>query len=69
MTGKKIIIIGAGPTSLGAAYRLNELGHDNFQMYERLRPYRRPRQQLHRFRRLHLGYRRACDVQPLQVLR
>jgi protoporphyrinogen oxidase len=35
MTGKTIIIIGAGPTSLGAAYRLKELGHDNFQMYER----------------------------------
>ncbi len=37
-----------------------------------LRPpalHRRPRQQLHRFRRLHVGHRRARDVQPLQVLR
>jgi len=36
MTGKKIIIIGAGPTSLGAAYRLKELGYNNFQMYDKL---------------------------------
>src|SRR5438876_6934364 len=35
MTEKKFIIIGAGPTSLGAAYRLKELGFDNFQIYER----------------------------------
>src|SRR6266513_4497399 len=35
MTDKKFIIIGAGPTSLGAAYRLKELGFNNFQMYER----------------------------------
>ena len=33
---RKIVIIGAGPTSLGAAYRLKELGHTNFQMYEQL---------------------------------
>ena len=32
---KKIVIIGAGPTGLGAAYRLKELGHKNFHMYER----------------------------------
>jgi protoporphyrinogen oxidase len=32
---KKIIIIGAGPTGLGAAYRLKELGYQNFHMYER----------------------------------
>jgi protoporphyrinogen oxidase len=31
----KIIIIGAGPTGLGAAYRLKELGHENFTVYER----------------------------------
>ena len=31
----KIVIIGAGPTGLGAAYRLKELGYDNFQMYDR----------------------------------
>ena len=34
--GKKIVIIGAGPTGLGAAYRLNELGYRNFQVYDRL---------------------------------
>ena len=34
MTGN-IVIIGAGPTGLGAAYRLKELGHTNFQIYER----------------------------------
>src|SRR2546427_12121520 len=31
----KIFILGAGPTGLGAAYRLKELGHKNFHMYER----------------------------------
>ncbi|QOV88419.1 protoporphyrinogen/coproporphyrinogen oxidase [Humisphaera borealis] len=35
---KKIVIIGAGPTGLGAAYRLKELGHKNFAVYDRL-PY------------------------------
>lgn len=30
-----IIIIGAGPTGLGAGYRLKELGYRNFQIYER----------------------------------
>jgi protoporphyrinogen oxidase len=30
-----IIILGAGPTGLGAAYRLRELGHNNFTLYER----------------------------------
>jgi protoporphyrinogen oxidase len=33
---KKFVIIGAGPTGLGAAYRLKELGHENFVMYDRL---------------------------------
>ncbi|MBW2046085.1 MAG: NAD(P)-binding protein [Deltaproteobacteria bacterium] len=32
---KKIVIIGAGPTGLGAAYRLKELGYENFTVYER----------------------------------
>jgi len=32
---KRIVIIGAGPTGLGAAYRLRELGYRNFQLYER----------------------------------
>lgn len=35
MDEKKIVIIGAGPTGLGAAYRLKELGYKNFQIYER----------------------------------
>lgn len=35
MDEKKIVIIGAGPTGLGAAYRLRELGYKNFHMYER----------------------------------
>ncbi len=34
MTGR-IVIIGAGPVGLGAAYRLQELGHRDFQVYER----------------------------------
>lgn len=32
---KRIAIIGAGPTGLGAAYRLKELGHNNFQVFDR----------------------------------
>jgi protoporphyrinogen oxidase len=32
---EKIVILGAGPTGLGAAYRLKELGYTNFHMYER----------------------------------
>lgn len=30
----KIIIIGSGPCGLGAAWRLNELGHDNWTLFE-----------------------------------
>ena len=65
----KFVIIGAGPTGLGAAYRLKELGYDNFAVYERIAANRRPRQQFHGFRRLYLGHRRPRDVQPLQILR
>ena len=32
---KRIVIIGAGPTGLGAAYRLQELGHKNWKIYEK----------------------------------
>ena len=31
----KIVILGAGPTGLGAAYRLNEIGYQNWAIYER----------------------------------
>jgi protoporphyrinogen oxidase len=31
---KKIVIIGAGPTGLGAAYRLQDLGYHNWELYE-----------------------------------
>lgn len=31
---EKIVIIGAGPTGLGAAWRLQELGHKNWQLFE-----------------------------------
>jgi monoamine oxidase len=30
----KVVIIGSGPTGLGAAYRLQELGHSNFIMLD-----------------------------------
>jgi protoporphyrinogen oxidase len=30
----RIVIIGAGPTGLGAAYRLGELGYDDYEIYE-----------------------------------
>src|SRR5690606_11960998 len=31
----RILIIGAGPTGLGAGYRLKELGHPDFKLFER----------------------------------
>jgi protoporphyrinogen oxidase len=35
MNTKRILIIGGGPTGLGAAYRLHELGYDNWLLYEK----------------------------------
>jgi len=32
---KKIVILGAGPTGIGAAYRLNELGPEWHQFFSR----------------------------------
>ncbi len=34
-TDHRVVILGAGPTGLGAGYRLVELGHRNFHMYDR----------------------------------
>lgn len=35
MNSKRIVIIGAGPTGLGCAYRLNKLGYKNWAIYEK----------------------------------
>ncbi len=35
MNSPKVVVIGAGPTGLGAAYRLHELGYQNWALYEK----------------------------------
>ena len=35
VTSRRIVILGAGPTGLGAAYRLAELGHQDWSVFER----------------------------------
>src|SRR5438552_3252563 len=34
VTQARVLIVGAGPTGIGAAYRLKKLGHTNFQVIE-----------------------------------
>ena len=35
MGNPKIVIVGGGPTGLGAAYRLHELQYENWVLYEK----------------------------------
>jgi len=35
MNKPRIVVVGAGPTGLGAGYRLHELGYDNWALYEK----------------------------------
>src|SRR5580658_4911005 len=35
MSNPRIVVIGGGPTGLGAGYRLHELGHENWALYEK----------------------------------
>ena len=64
-----IVIVGAGPTGLGAAWRLHELGHTNWSLYEAARSRRRPRLVGRRRAGLHVGPRRPRPVLALRVLR
>ena len=66
---KKIVIIGAGPTGLGAGYRLKELGYSNFEIYDSLDHAGGLASSYNDSGRLHLGRRRPRDVQSLQILR
>jgi protoporphyrinogen oxidase len=34
----RIVIVGAGPTGLGASYRLREAGHQDWEVYEKRMP-------------------------------
>lgn len=38
MSSPKIVILGAGPTGLGAALRCEDLGHDNFKVFDPIPP-------------------------------
>jgi len=66
---ERVVILGSGPTGLGAGYRLLELGHENFPIYERGRSGRRSRDLLPGRAGLYVGHRWACPVFALRLLR
>jgi|GEM_PF-7038065 len=66
---KRIVVLGAGPTGLGAGYRLNEIGHEDWDMYEMNSYVGGLSASFVDDKGFHLGYRRPHHVFSLSILR